>query len=532
MAITPEQARRELARRELEKRKQGKSSSVISKINKAALGVVQAPLTAMSAPIEMVGEAIRMPIEQDSNFRAPTIFQNIGLADKTERPPATPFSIPIKLIQSGAEYLRNLPKGMEAAGEAGLREYYREQGIPEAVQETILAALVGRISPAVSNAPVDASVRGIQALAKGVSKATGYVGKKSARVLLGPTEEAIAARFARPDAVKGAAPFDELADEFAGTVNQLAKKVDDIDNEAWDTLLKLKAEPRSKILKVLKDVQRDFKGTGKSKIGDADRGAVAKIDEYIERVKNIRQPGVKPELDQMLDQRQLREIVQSVRRDAKFGGIQDTPTNLAAKKIQAKLDAMLKENGNYAEVMERLAPATKTLKEVSRKFQLKREPGQGFVPSDTTVSKLSTFKEAKKPATAKALDSLKRETGADFKDKVNLANYRKEFEPGERSRGSARTVLGTVIGGALGGGVGGYAGGGTGALIGSGLGRAADYYGGAGAGKIIDALSKGGTKTGDLLNVAKAGAKRSNLDLLLDKLRRQAPILSTFRSYR
>lgn len=529
MAITAEDARRELARRELARREgskkefsqgffktyEGQPDTLPKKLDVAAGGVANFAMNALNAPFEMAAEAIAAPLENRA-ANAPTV---LGGNPKE----SNPVAIANKLIRAGAGAISGLPSGTPL--ESARAAYHADRGTLGTVEDVAGSLLMGRVAPQLATAPLDAAVKGIQAVAKGAGKASRYAGAKAMRVGLGPSEEAISTRLARPGAVKGARPFDELADEFAGTMNNLAKKVDDIDNEAWDSLLKLKAEPRSKIIKVLKDVRLEFKGTGKSKIGDADRGAVAAIDKYIERVQGIRQPGVDPKMDQMLDQRQLREIVQSVRRDAIFGGIQDTPTNLAAKKIQGKLDSLLKENGNYAEIMERLAPATRALKEASRKFRLERVPGQGFVPSDTTASKLSTFKEAKKPDTSKLLDSVKRETGVDFKDKVKLANYRAEFEPGERSRGSARTVAGSLLGLALEPFIPGPQGVST--FVGGAAGRSADYYGGAVAGKLIDAISRSGTKTGELLSAMGTGAKRSNLDTLLEMIRRQSPVISS-----
>jgi len=462
-----------------------------------AMKAVQVGLETLSVPLELVGESIRVPVEYPKGapagkgFRAPTLFQRLDPSMKTEEPPSIGVDVANKLIRAGAAFANEMPNGVESAKNAALRAYQADRGVTGTVEDTAAALLLGKVKTptgeSVLNLPYQATGNVLKKGTKTVGKGFKKIGQKGLRTLFGPTEKQQSTFFRRPMAVREAKDFDELADEFAGTLNRLSDRVDKLDDAAWDSLLKLKSEPRSKIINVLKKARREFVGSGKTKIGDADRAAVRKIDEYINRVNNIRQKGIKPELDQMLDQHQLREIVQSVRRDAKFGGIVETPTNLAAKKVQGGLNNLLRENGNYAEIMDKhLAPATKALKEAASKFRFKTDPRFGYVPTDSTAQKLSSLSRGlnKKPETKKTLKILSEETGEDFIDKVNLTAAKEAFSPGDRARGSARTLIGALGGLALEPVIPGH---GYSSLIGAGAGRAADVYGGVVSGKIIDA---------------------------------------------
>jgi hypothetical protein len=470
-------------------------------INRVAETVGGTAMDALSLPFELAGEAVRVPIEQGDGFRAPSIVQRFAPSMRTDEPPSMGFDVANKLVRAGAGAVAGIPSGnpLESARAA----YNADRGTLGTAEDAALALLSGKVAPRAASAPVESIAEAVR-LGKEGLKATGqgakWIGKKGVRVATGVDEASQSLRFRNPETVKNAKSFDDLSDEFADTLNNLATKVDDLDDAAWGTLLKLKSEPRSKILDALKQVKKDF--AGKGKIGDADKKAVAQIERYIERVKNIRQRGVDPKLDQMLDQGELRNVVQSIRKDARYDLPESDPVNRAVQAAGAKIDALLKTNGNYAEVMKELAPATDTLKKAARHFNMKRYTGVGYVPSNATPSKLSTALNKKKNETKRILDQVRRTTGEDYGEKIAASRAREMFESGDKTRGSARTILGTVVGGTAGGAMGGIGGTGSGAFIGSLLGRAADFYGGPMAGKAIDAARGGSSAIGQLLRSA------------------------------
>lgn len=480
----------------------------------------QAALEILSAPLELVGESIRVPVEKTDGFRAPSIVQRAFPSTKTAQPPSIGVDVANKLLRAGGGFISGVPGGLDQAKQSALSAYQADRGILGTVEDTAASLLTGRVplgGTTLPDAPLKAAMEGIKKVSSAAGKTAKAVGKGAIRVGFGPTAQEQSLLFRRPQEVKNAPDFDELSDKFASTVNDLSKRVGELDDAAWDSLLTLKAEPRSKIINTLKQARKEFVGTGKTRIGDADKKAVAQIDRYIERVSEIKQRGVDPKLDQMLDQRQIRELVQSIRKDTRFDLPDTDPVNRAVQSVQAKIDATLKENGNYAEVMGRLAPATRALKDAASKFRLKREPGVGFIPSNTTVQQLSLATRKKRPETKRALDQLKQQTGQDFMDQVKLTGAKEAFEPGtERSRGSARTALGALVGLAAEPFIPGQ---GFSTLVCVGLGRAADYYGGAAGGKVIDLLRTISRKSSNLTAPMAAARNSPSGSALIDLIR-------------
>jgi hypothetical protein len=508
----------------------------LSKINQKALDVAHTGLEALALPIEIPGEIIRGVVENPqaplSDFRAPSIIQRAFPSTQTNEPPAFIADTANKLLRGGAGAVDAAVRGSNIL-EGARASYNAPRGTMGTVEDTALSLLMGKIPTgtgvSMAEAPMRVASEAIGSVTRGAKSVAKGVGKGAIRVALGPTAENQSLLFRRPNEVKGALMGDDLADKFASTVNDLSVKVGELDDVAWDSLLKLKSESRAKILKTLEKVRHEFVGTGKSKIGDADLKAVSQIDRYIERTRNIKQAGVDPKLDQMLDQHQLRDIVQSVRKDARFDLPETDPTNRAVQAASAKLDAMLKDNGNYAEVMDRLAPATKSLKEAASKFRLKREPGVGFTASDTTAQKLILSGRKNKPETRKILDRLKQQTGEDFLDQAKLAGAKEAFTPGtENSRGSARTAFGALAGLAAEPFVPGK---GVSTIVGGAVGRTADYYGGAMAGKLIDALRSGNTAVAKVLNAAKTakGERSSSVIELIKELTKNPSLITSLR---
>lgn len=435
-----------------------------------------------------------------------------------------PISEVNKLLRAGAGAVGGIPGGTPL--ESARTAYNAPRGIMGPIEDTAMGLLIGKINPALVNAPMDAAVKGASKVASGLSKFTKWTGKKAIRVGFGPTEEAQTVLMNRPHDIARQTNYGDLADKMAETANGLSKKLTELDNQAWDTLSGLKAEPQSKLINILKSVKKDFTGTGKTKIGDADRQAVAQIDGYINRVKAIKQKGSTPGTEQFIDQSQLKDIIQSVQKDARYDLPETDPTNRAVQAVRAKFDAYLKgENPDYEAAMKPVAEATEALKSIRSKFALKHEQGVGLVSSDTTASKLSTIGGDKKPQTDRILEDFKNATGVDFNDEARLTNFKKQFTAGKRSEGSRRTVAGSVIGGAIGGGVGGFAGGGVGAPIGMAIGAGADYYGGPMAKGIIDTLIKAKTSTGNVLAAISRPSQGGSYQEIIKNILRQNPSL-------
>jgi hypothetical protein len=530
----------------------------LKKANQVGGQIAQTGLDVLNAPFEVAGEAMRLPVEgilQNglakplSDFRAPTILQKAIPALRTDQPPENPFSVANKSLQAAGGFVAGLPGGLDSAVQGARSGYTMDRGIGGPIADTALALLSGKLTPQVANAPLDAAVKGGESLLAAGKDAAKFVGKKAIRAGLGPTEEAQSALMNRPDAVLSKTNFDDLADHFAQTANDLSQKVDALDEKAWKQLSKVKAEPKQKIVDLLESVKQQFIGNGESRIGDADKKAVAQIDRYIERItpkstpdkekaiglvdksgQEIKRlvPGKKGE--EFLDQPQLRELLISIRKDTRFDLPDTDPVNRAVQAAQGKLDSYLKKrNPEYEAVMTPVAKAMDALKSAASKFRLGQKHGEGFVSTDTTAQKLSALGREKKPETNRILENLKQETGRDFADEARLTRFKEEFKSGkENSRGSARTLAGSVVGA----GIGNFLGMPTvGAAAGGLTGRALDYYGGSITQQLIQALQAGQNVAGQAANTAGASPGVGPLIALIRALGPLRAVSSPVASY-
>lgn len=522
-----QEAKRKFDPEKLKKSKVADKPKLLNQLGKSTLNTVSGAMETLGLPLDLLGESLRLPIEGKADFRPPSILQRLGFADRTDQPPANPISLVMKLLRAGASGASSLPKGLSAAGEAARGAFNQDRGVMGAIEDTAAAAMLGKLAPQVMDAPVSAFSNLVKQGAKATRGVVKGVGKKTLRTL-GPTEEALSLRYNRSQDLAAAKNIDDLSMDFAKNVDDLRDQVRALDDEAWGTLLKLKAEPKSKILNILKGIRKDLVGKGGSKIGDADKAAVAKFDQYIERVNQLKQKSAAKGAEQFLDQEQLRDIVQSIRRDADYSDPKFEPLNNAIKKFAHGIDQQLKNNGNYKEVMEKLAPKTKTLNEAISEFKLLKNNETGtFIPSNTTAQKLSLINKEKRPETKRIVGAIKEHTGVDFEDQVRLSKAKEQFKPGaENSRGSARTAAGALAGLVLEPFIPGPQGLPT-AILGT-LGRSADYYGGSAAGKVIDLIKKGETGVGGLLKKASSNPATNNILELVRVGARRQPLIQPF----
>lgn len=199
---------------------------------------------------------------------------------------------------------------------------------------------------------------------------------------------------------------------------------------------------------------------------------------------------------------QLKDIIQSVEKDARYDLPENDPANLAVQGVRSKIDQYLKsKNKAYGEAMVPVAETTAALKDTVKRFRLERTP-EGYVPTKVTVDRLKSLPKDNTPEIKRTIESLKNVTGSDFADEARLTDYKEQFTAGERTRGSARTAAGAGLGMLMEHFVPGPPGiaTGTGAL----MGRSMDYYGGPMAKMLLDVLGKAKSGVGNVLSAVNA----------------------------
>lgn len=484
-----------------------KADVALAKVTNPVLKTVQTGLDIANAPFEMAGEAIAAPLEGRLPIR-PTIFGG--------QQPENPISVVNKLLRAGASAVSGISGGTPM--DSARASYNAPRGTLGMVEDTAMGLLMGKLAPEVLAAPGDAALVGAQKAISGTKSIAKGVIKKGIRVGLGPTEQAQSIALNRPEDLARQTDFSGLGDMLAATATNLSKKLTELDNQAWDTLTEFKAEPKSKLIQIIKRVKLDFIGTGETKIGNADRQAAAQLDKYVERINAIP--------DKFLGQSQFKEIVQSIQKDANYSLPESDPVNMAVKASRAGIDRYLKTaNPGYEEAMKPVAEATNSLKETVGRFRLENKPDQGFLPTKVTIDRLTALPKDKSPEIRRTIDSLKKVTGFDFADEARLTSAKLEFEPGvQRTAGGRRTYAGGGIGAGMGAmvsrllevptPVGAAIGGTAGTMAGS----AMDYYGGSTAKSILDILGKGKTGTGNVLAAINSKTQGSPYQEVIQRL--------------
>ncbi len=189
-----------------------------------------------------------------------------------------------------------------------------------------------------------------------------------------------------------------------------------------------------------------------------------------------------------LSEKAQRKIIQAADDNINWDDKDLGVSNRLLQDFRESLDAGLKAgNDEYEKIMEPLAQKIQLLNKVKRLFNLKKDIGEGLVPTETTANKFNLLGGDRKFDSQGAMESLNQATGTDYNDLAQNSRYAKEFN---QEGGNRVTVAGAGIGGAAGTLLGGPLGGGIGAMAGGAIGSSIDKNAGQVAGSLIDTYLK------------------------------------------
>lgn len=496
---------------------------------KADVGIAKSLNTAfdvVNAPFELVGEAGRKIVEVNNpgSFRAPSIVQTMFPSTKTEQPPENPFSLVNKVLRAGAGAVGGTVSGNPLESARGA--YNAPRGTMGTLEDTAMGLLLGKVAPQVAAAPLDAVTVGAQKVASGAKSLSAGAAKKAIRVGLGTSEEATKAMFNRPKDLLNAKNEAALANDLQAGHVTVTKKINDIEKEVSKVLrtsndVQAGATPKANILKVIDKSRKNIGMT----VTNQEKYAKQILDDIYDNLNRM---------DNNVSEKQVRDVVQKLSDAASYGKKEYGTTDLALQSTRHGIDKFIKKNEAYKELMKKEAPLLQLRNDLVDNFGLKRSVGEGFVATDATASKLKTILgDTKEVKSQQILKRLTKETGQDYLKNVKDYKLSKEFLPGKRGEGSARTNLGSILGsaggaltGAVTGGGGGAAiGGGAGAAVGGAIGRAADYYGGPMSKAIIDVLRMGKTGTGNVLSAVNAKTQGTPIQGIIKNLLEGQPVI-------
>lgn len=461
--------------------------STFQKINESFPRVrkgLQVGMEALSAPFEMAGEAMRMPVENDPYFRPPSIVQRMT-GKRTALPPAEPFNQFNKTLRSGAAYLSGLPKGTDNALNVARQEYQRKPSALDVTSDLALGLGTSLVAPRIANAPIDATVQGAKSIFTGAKNAGTSFRNKAISSIFGPSEEAVAARFKNPEYIKNYKSSTQLAEELPSSLKEVSTQLSKESDLAYKTLNTsfdpnqgaIKKDAVSGLLDKL-SVDLDIGGTTFGRSNEQAVNTLAKLKKSFQNLKG-----------KYISEKDAADIIRAVDPDINWEDPNLSVSNEALTKFRGKLDSLLKNrNPRYRKAMLPVAEKTDLLSKSRKSFSLRHEPSEGWIPSDTTATKIEGLTQPKRILSNEVSERLKAVTGKDYAEEANRFRLGRQFEPGAtRPNGSRRVAAGGILGAAVGKMFDSPV---IGSLVGAGTGLMLDTQGGAIAARLIDTLAK------------------------------------------
>jgi hypothetical protein len=332
------------------------------------------------------------------------------------------------------------PLLIPGVGEAGL---LAQGGIlaGESLDQSRLGEDKAITAPAVARAGINAAASGALGMGTGyvAGKALNYAGPAVRKALsfMGPSAEAIDARIANPTAFANAPELPELAEKTVPKIaNSFDDKIGDLVDKAGETLSTSKylndgAFPKDDILATVQKARGGMGG-----YSDDSAKAAKALDRVADRLKSAHGT---------VSQNQVHSIIKGIDADINWDNPAASATNEALVSVRRGLDAMLKEaNPEYASLMKPASEAIQARDEFLKKMAVQNVRGEGYLPTDTTASRLGGSLKQGRVDSQRILDKVKEVTGEDLKTPL-LAQQFREPTP-EAPHGIPARVGGTIAG--------------------------------------------------------------------------------------
>ena len=339
---------------------------------------------------------------------------------------------------------------------------------------------------------------GAEIASKTVEKAIPWAAKKAVRVALGPTEEAISARFANPELIKSASEV-KAAQRFGSKMTEMNNEIGELYGNVKDVLNKVESfkQPdlfgpgsmgKSKLKGVITGIKNKIMTRGVA-IGPEDKLAISKLDEVLNDIDKIQYTNAKTPMAEVTNSRidpvSVLDIKKKLHQMIDYGKPKTSPDNAALMMLDDHLNNLLSRAPGYQEAMNPVRQRMAIKDYLVRKMGLTKT-AEGFEPGNTTINALKRAGDEEKALMShQKMAEFDKLTNAGIMDEMANAKLAEQFKGG-RPQGSRATVGGTIIGGAIGTMTGSPT---LGAAAGAATGLAIDRFGGNIAGKLTDFAS-------------------------------------------
>jgi hypothetical protein len=293
--------------------------------------------------------------------------------------------------------------------------------------------------------------------------------KKIYKVATDLTDDQMDMILNNPDDVANALDEVGLADQAIKQVRKLEEFIGQADSDAWSTLATSKSVRQGALPKnLIKGRINELKSKLTIK-GPSQKTALRNLEVFEEALDELK--------GQNLSQREVKSFIQALDDNIDWDKQSLKTSNDMLKALRTELDQVLKtSNKMYQEAMEPVSKMTNTLEKVKSALRLKKEAGQGLVPTDTTVSKFKFLPKDSRPYSQDTIKDLDKFVDGDLLHQAEVSAVNRATQGGV-ANGSRNTLQGAVTGAAAGYRMGGVTGGFTGAVAGGTAGYLKDKMG-------------------------------------------------------
>lgn len=395
---------------------------------------------------------------QEAEAQNPASFASgqIGGGVASSFVPGAAALIPAK----GARFLTALGKGAAAGGltAAGLSE---EEEIEDIAKDIKQGALTG--------AAVGGAMNRAAPLARGFVRASKWAGRKMGNLLFDLTDDQIELMVRNPKAVRNALSPEQLTEEASSAFKKMQGLISKAVEGADDTLRSGKSFEQGAFGKnQLKDVIKEQVDSIEV-IGPVQRKMIRTLNQFNKTIDDIS--------DNTISEKEMKKLIQAVDQNINYADQTQSQVNNALKSLRFSFDDLLKQqNPDYAKAQRPVALLTGALKKARKDLGFKQETGQGFVPTDTTLSKLKSLPSDRKLFSQKNIERMDRLAGTELLDQATATGINESTRAGV-TQGSRNTLYGGSILGTGGAILGGPMVGAAGAAIGTTAGFMKDRFG-------------------------------------------------------
>lgn len=279
------------------------------------------------------------------------------------------------------------------------------------------------------------------AVPKAIQGAGSLIGKAAGGVFKGLTgvgRKAAGAFMENPEAIRTAPSFEAIAERIPKRLEILDDMISRGSKEARGHLSGLRGA--TSLEDVVGKLQRmkseiriggdELSGMARTEFGPTAKKTAKILDEMIDDIRRLRPvDDVEKGVKNYISERDVRQIMDRLDGEINWADPAISEQNSMLAGLRVYLDDVLKDsNIAYRDAMGPLAEKIRTRDAMVKQFGIKKQTGQGYLPTDVTVPKLKGSLKEPRLSTRRTLGKFGEATGGDIMPDIQRASVAEEFK--------------------------------------------------------------------------------------------------------